>query len=333
MQRVLFGFLIAFIISFAISPLIIKITKKLKFGQNILHYVVKHNSKQGTPTMGGLIFIIGICAAYFILTKHNSRLGYIVIASTVGYGILGFLDDFLKIKRKNNLGLRAYQKFAGQALIAIIIAVFVYTSPLVPNAIKLPFTNKWIHLGWGIIPFIIFVFLSVTNGVNLTDGLDGLAAGVSTVFLMGFLTVLQLLILKTSGQVLLHELNNLSLLCGIGIGALFAYLCFNCFPAKIFMGDTGSLALGAFIASLTILTGLELFVLILGVMFVVSTVSVILQVGYFKITKGKRIFLMAPLHHHYQEKGVNESKIVSIYLIITIVISVLAILLEIKFGG
>ena len=249
------------------------------------------------------------------------------------FGLIGFLDDFLKIKHKKNLGLRPYQKIIGQALISIIIAVFVYLSPLIPNEIRLPFSQKWINLSWGIIPFVVFVFLATTNAVNLTDGLDGLAGGVSCVYLMGFFTILQLSIFKTTNQAFALELENLSLLCAISIGSLFAYLCFNSFPAKIFMGDTGSLALGALITCLAIFSGLELFIVFIGVMFVASTVSVILQVVYFKLTKGKRIFLMAPLHHHFEKKGVNETKIVTIYFIITAVVCVLTVLLEIKFGG
>ncbi len=333
MKTYLLAFLVAFAIGVIVSPFVIKITKKLKFGQNILSYVDNHKSKQGTPTMGGIIFLLAIVVSFVIFAKPNSRLGYVALSVTVAYGLIGFLDDFLKIKHKQNLGLRAYQKVIGQVLIAIILAVFVYKSNLAQSSVIIPFTNIKINLGWWIIPFVILVFLATTNSVNLTDGLDGLAGGVSTVYLLGFFSILQILVLKISDPILQAEQQNLLLLNACALGGLFAYLCFNCFPAKIFMGDTGSLALGGLIASLAVLSGAELFIITMGIMFVLSSLSVIMQVVYFKITKGKRIFLMAPLHHHFERKGVNENKIVSIYIIITVVLVVINVLLQINFAG
>ena len=333
MQSYLLAFLITFVVGTSISPLVIFGAKKLKFGQNILHYVEDHKKKQGTPTMGGIIFIFAITMVSAFFLGKGSRLAIISLAVFFAYGLIGFLDDLLKIKRKDNLGLRPYQKLIAQAIIALIIAVFVYKSDLVSNAIYLPFFNRQINLSWGIIPLVFFVFLATTNAVNLTDGLDGLAGGVSSVCLMGFFTVLQLFILRGVNGTSSGELAGLSVVCASAVGGLFAYLCFNCFPAKIFMGDTGSLALGGLISCIAIFSGTEFFIFFFGAMFVVSAVSVIMQVSYFKITKGGRIFLMAPLHHHFEKKGVNETKIVTIYLIITAVISVLTVFLEIKFGG
>lgn len=333
MKIYLLAFLVAFAVGVLISPIVIKVTKRLKFGQNILSYVDNHKSKQGTPTMGGVIFLLAIVLSFVIFARDNSRLGYVALSVTVAYGLIGFLDDFLKIKHKQNLGLRAYQKVIGQVLIAIILAIFVYKSNLVGTSIAVPFTSVKITLGWWIIPFVILVFLATTNSVNLTDGLDGLAGGVSTVYLVGFFSILQILLLKIADPIIKAEGQNLLLLNSCALGGLFAYLCFNCFPAKIFMGDTGSLALGGLIASLAVLSGTELFIITMGLMFVLSSVSVILQVVYFKITKGKRIFLMAPLHHHFERKGVNENKIVSIYIIITVVLVVINVLLQINFAG
>ena len=333
MQSYLLAFIITFVVGTSISPLIIFGARKLKFGQNILHYVEDHKKKQGTPTMGGVIFIFAIILVSAFFLNGQNRLAVISLAVFFAYGLIGFLDDLLKIKRKDNLGLRPYQKMIGQGIIACIISVFVFRSGLIPNAIYIPFFNVYLNLGWGIIPLVFFVFLATTNAVNLTDGLDGLAGGVSSVCLMGFFTILQIFILRGTSLSPAGELAGLSLVCASAVGGLFAYLCFNCFPAKIFMGDTGSLALGGLISCIAIFSGSEMFILLFGVMFVVSAVSVILQVSYFKITKGKRIFLMAPLHHHFEKKGVNETKIVTIYLIITAVIAVLTVFLEIRFGG
>lgn len=333
MQNYLLAFLVSFVVGLVLSPLVILLTKRLKFGQNILHYVENHAKKQGTPTMGGIIFILAILISFLIFSKGKGQLAWVSVSVLIAFGLIGFLDDFLKIKRKDNLGLKPYQKLIGQAAVALIVAIFVYKTGLISNEILIPFTNLKLNLSWGIIPFVFFVFLATTNAVNLTDGLDGLAGGVSSVCLMGFFTMLQILILRKTSIVSFEQLSALSILCVVAIGGLFAYLCFNCFPAKIFMGDTGSLALGGLIASISIFSGTEIFILMFGSLFVVSTLSVILQVCYFKITKGRRIFLMAPLHHHFEKKGVNETKIVTIYFIIAAVITAFCLFLEIRFGG
>ena len=326
MDRILMCVLVGFAISLAISPVVVGLMRKLKANQTIYEFVDMHKSKANTPTMGGLIFIIGAIASSVLCFKGNSSLAIVCVVCFLCFGIIGFLDDFLKIYFKHNLGLKPYQKIIGQLAISVIIAVFAYKNAGIGSQIYLPFTNRLVDLGWFYIPFCIFVFLATTNSVNLTDGLDGLAGGVSTSFLFGFVGATFILIksLNIADPVFLKEQMNILVLCGGVIGSLFAYLIFNCYPANIFMGDTGSLALGGLVASISICTKQVLLIPILGIMFVISAVSVIIQVVWYKLTK-KRIFLMAPFHHHLEKKGVNETRIVVIYIVVTLIVSVATI--------
>ena len=330
-MRFYLGFLIAFFIAVFLSPIIIRFCKKLKLGQNILHYVESHASKQGTPTMGGLIFIFAIFITGLLFSNDNILFGLVCLLIFLGYGLIGFLDDFIKVKFKRNLGLRPYQKIIGQALIALIAGIYVYLNPNIGSKIFIPFTDFQIDLGVFIIPFVFLVFVATTNSVNLTDGLDGLAGGVSCVVFFAF-GVLCLLVTNgmTSGleEVAISQTTILTNLSFITSGALLGFLLFNCFPATIFMGDTGSLSIGAMLSVIATFSGLGLYILFIGVMYVISALSVIIQVLYFKKTK-KRVFLMAPLHHHFEKKGVNENKIVSIYIVITIIVSVICIMVKV----
>lgn len=317
-------FLVGFGISLVFAPLIIFLMRRLKAGQNILHYVESHSGKQGTPTIGGFIFLIPLIFGYFLLSG-DKFLTFLTLITTLCYALLGFLDDFLKIKLKHNEGLKAYQKFVGQFGIAVIIAVFVYTSGLVGSSIVLPFSLREINIGWGIIPFVIFVYLAITNAVNLTDGLDGLAGKTSVLYILCFSVFILLTLDKmTPSSTILSEYDNLLIFSVLFAGGILAFVCFNSHPAKIFMGDTGSLAIGGFVASLACFTRFYLLMPIIGIVFVFSVVSVVLQVGYFKLTK-KRIFKMAPLHHHFEKCGIKETKIVTIYSIITLVMGLFAI--------
>jgi phospho-N-acetylmuramoyl-pentapeptide-transferase len=314
-------FLIGLGVSLVFAPVVIKMVRQLKAGQNILEYVDTHIAKQGTPTMGGIIFLLGLIVCFFAILDNNSRFCSITILVTFAYAILGFLDDFLKIKFKHNEGLKAYQKALGQVGIAIIMALFVYNSGLVGNTILIPFGFGEINLGWGIIPFIVVFYLAVTNSVNLTDGLDGLAGGVSCIFLMGFILIMSIAFnnnLLNYSELFNAEISNLLLLCAGFVGSIVAFLVHNWFPAKIFMGDTGSLAIGGFVATILTLSQMYLFVFMAGIMFVVNTLSVVIQVGYFKLTK-KRVFKMAPLHHHFERCGISETRIVFSYIVITVV--------------
>ena len=330
MINVLLAFVVSFVCGLGVIPLVFWLVDKMRAKQTILQYVTTHQSKNGTRTLGGLIFVLSTCAVVPFFVGGNTRLVYIALAVFVSFGLLGFLDDFIKIRTHKNLGLRAYQKIIGQVGISVLISIFVYQSNLVGTSVYLPWSFESVDIGWGIIPLVIFVYLAVTNSANLTDGLDGLAGGVSAVALGGLCTIIALLCTALSAQGIglniIQEYKNLIILGVCVCAGVLAFLCVNSYPAKIFMGDTGSLALGGVIASIAIFTQLPLILPIICICFVLSAVSVLVQVAYYKLTH-KRVFLMAPLHHHFEKKGVNENKIVAIYIIMTILASVVAVLL------
>jgi len=256
----------------------------------------------------------------------QAKLAVVALGVMLGFSLLGFLDDFIKVYTHKNLGLRAYQKIIGQLGIGLIVALFVYFN--VGSVLSL--ANFSVDISWGMIPFVIFVLLSMTNSANLTDGLDGLAGWTSFVMLTGLGVILGINIqdaMSSGGSIEnINQLKNLQILSVCVGGGVLAFLCFNSYPAKIFMGDTGSLALGGVISILAILSNNALLLPIISFVFVISAISVVIQVVHFKRTK-KRIFLMAPLHHHFEKKGVHESKIVVIYIIVTLIMSLFAILL------
>lgn len=323
MKLGLINLVVCFGIAVIISPLIIKWLKRLKFGQEILVYVEQHKSKSGTPTMGGVIILIASVMGFVFFYRDNNILATISILTMVSFGILGFLDDFIKIKLKHNEGLKPYQKVIGQLGISIIIAVYIYMSDLVGSEIVIPFTDFSFNIGWGIIPFVVFFFVAVVNSVNLIDGLDGLCGGVSSVFIFVFAIIVTLLSNGFDG-VYLDELNNIIIVLLGVVGSILGFLCYNGYPARVFMGDTGSLALGGLIAVTTALTRQELLVCIIGILYVLTALSVIIQVFVFKVTKGKRIFKMSPLHHHF-EVTMHEAKVSLVYVLITLIIGMLTI--------
>lgn len=310
--------IISFAVGLALAFPVIKICKKHKLGQTVLHYVEKHSSKSGTPTMGGIIFILSAIFACAFFLWEDSFLAWTSLLVMFAFGLLGFLDDFIKIHFRQNEGLKPYQKLIGQTAIALMISFLIYYRV----GTCLDFFGLTIDLGWGIIPFSVIVFLATVNSVNLTDGLDGLAGGVSLVYLLFFGTIVSLI-----GS---SQMNMLSLSSFALCGGLIAFLAVNTFPAKIFMGDTGSLALGGFIACLGLFSGKALYIPIMGLMFVLSALSDIIQVLHYKRTK-KRVFLMAPLHHHFEKKGVHENRIVTIYIIVTSLLCAGCLCLEIVF--
>lgn len=322
MKLGLINLVLCFVVALIISPMIIKFLHKLKFGQSILIYVEKHKQKSGTATMGGIIFLLSSFVGYFVFFQKNNILATTVMLSFLFFGILGFLDDFIKIKFKQNEGLKPYQKIIGQLGISIILAVFIYNSQLVGTTCNIPFSSKTIDLGFWIIPFVIFIYLSVVNSVNLIDGLDGLCGGVSAVVIIAMSILITIISSSLEGVIAIEHTNVVKVSLGVA-GSVLGFLCFNFYPAKVFMGDTGALALGGLIASMTILTRNYFLIIIIGIMFVLTTLSVILQVTYFKLTH-KRIFKMSPLHHHF-EQTTHETKVVTIYIIVTIVVSILTI--------
>lgn len=320
-----------FLVSIVVSPFVIAFMRHEKVKQTILSYVDTHSSKAGTPTMGGIIFLISITVVGLICFDKNSSLAKLALLVFVAYGLVGFLDDFIKFKFKRNLGLKAYQKIIFQLAISLAIGFFVYYSSGLGGELVVPFSNKTINIGAWIIPLVVLIYLATTNAVNLTDGLDGLASS-TTLSYMFTMTILLLVVLEkifvSGSEIAMLETFNIVKLSSVVSGAMLAFMIYNCFPAKIFMGDTGSLALGSLVASVAVFSKTSLYIPIIGVMFVASAVSVIVQVAYYKLTK-KRIFLMAPLHHHFEKKGVHEVRITLCYALITLFVGLVTILLNI----
>lgn len=308
MRESITDILLAFTLSFLFCGALIPLLRRKKAGQTILSYVKEHAGKSGTPTMGGLAFIPAACVAALLLCEKTRHLA-VALSVGVGYLLVGCLDDAIKIKSGKNLGLRAYQKILFQLAIALIVSVFCYRSGL--TRAEIPFVGKSLELGAASIPFYAFVFLAGVNCVNLTDGLDGLAAGTSLSYFFCFGLLVA---------------GSLSSLCFCLVGALAAYLIFNTPKASVFMGDTGSLSLGGFVSTISILSGKVFYMPLIGLPFVASGVSVILQVAYFKLSGGKRIFLMAPIHHHFQEKGFAESKIAYCYALTSLLVGLVCLL-------
>lgn len=328
--RLLAGFLVAFAFAMLIAPFVISFLRKQKAKQTILHYVEAHAKKQGTPTMGGVIFLFSAAGACALFISHDSTLAVMSVAVMFAYALLGFLDDFVKVKFKQNLGLKMYQKLLFQLAVATIVSIFVYRSELVGTEIEIPFLHRSVDFGVWIIPFTILIFIACTNSVNLTDGLDGLASITSFVYLLCAAALIAILSAWSeggfSGRVSAENVNLMVFSLSIA-GGLLGFMWFNSHPAKIFMGDTGSMALGAAVACVAIFSKASLFIPLLGIVFVASSVSDIIQVAYYKKTK-KRVFLMAPLHHHFEKKGVHEAKIVACYAIVTVVVGLLTLLIQ-----
>ena len=264
--------------------------------------------------MGGLAFITSACLVSILWIKQGNRQTYITLAVGIAYLLVGFLDDYLKYKHKENLGLRAWQKLLCQCLISVFVAIFSYRAGL--THINIPFWGGSLDIGFWVIPFQVFLFLATVNAVNLTDGLDGLAAGTCIPF---FLSIGILLVLQGGN-------SSQTIVCFCLVGALLAYLLFNISPAKVFMGDTGSLSLGGFAACICAFTGNALYVAVIGLPFVISVLSVIIQVIYYKVSGGKRIFLMAPLHHHFEKRGHSEARIAYAYMLMSTVLGVVSII-------
>ena len=263
MTNILLALIITFVVGLALIPPVFWLVDKAKAKQTILKYVTTHKNKQGTRTLGGLIFVLSSCAVAPFFLSGQARLAGITIAVFCSFALLGFLDDFIKIRTHKNMGLKPYQKIIGQVGISVLIAVFVYQSNLVGTTIYLPWSFAQVDIGWGVIPLVVVVFLAMSNSANLTDGLDGLAGGVSTVCIAGLCVIVSLLtgVLANEGTGLniISEYKNLVMLGVCVCGGLLAFLCVNSHPAKIFMGDTGSLALGGVIACIAVFTGLFFF--------------------------------------------------------------------------
>ncbi|TYO95918.1 phospho-N-acetylmuramoyl-pentapeptide-transferase [Desulfallas thermosapovorans] len=314
------AFAIALVVTLALGPVFIPLLRRLKFGQSIRSDgPSRHLAKAGTPTMGGVIFITGVLAAGLVTGGHD-RDALVVLGITFGFGLIGFIDDFIKVALKRSLGLRAREKLLGQILLAVLLGVLAITVLGRDTGIVLPFGgliaghNVVLELGtWLYVAFVVLVVVGTTNAVNLTDGLDGLAAGVTVVSALAFVVV---------GMLSGHP--GVALAMAALAGGCVGFLFYNRYPARVFMGDTGSLALGGALGAAAVITGGELFLLIIGGVYVLEALSVILQVFSFQVF-GRRIFRMSPLHHHFELGGWSEQRVVRTFWLASIVFAALGL--------
>lgn len=313
--------LIAFFISVLLSPMMIRYLHKLKFGQFIRgEGPESHLKKSGTPTMGGLIILLGIVIASLFYVRRYPMI-IPVLFVTLGFGFIGFIDDYIKVVMKRNLGLRAWQKMFGQIIVTGIFAYYLINYTQTGTSMLIPFTHgKYLNLGVFFIPAVFIILLGTVNGANFTDGLDGLASSV-TVLIATFFTVVAI------------GMGHNDLAAGIWpvscatVGSLLGFLVFNVYPARVFMGDTGSLALGGFVAATALMLRLSLFIPIVALIYMIEVLSVMAQVLYFKMTKGKRLFKMAPIHHHFEMLGWSEQQVTISFWFIGFICGILSIVI------
>lgn len=320
-QIIFFTILLGFLVSVILAPLFIPFLKRLKFGQSIREEGPKsHKKKSGTPTMGGIVIILSIVMTTLIMIEKYAEPTvetYLLIFVLLGFGLLGFLDDFIKVVLKRNLGLTSKQKLFGQIVISVIFFLILKQSEF-STVISIPLTNISFDFGWAYVLFVIFWLVGFSNAVNLTDGVDGLLSGTAAI---AFGAVAVLAWNQSNLEVAVFSVAV--------VGAVLGFLVFNAHPAKVFMGDTGSLALGGAIATISILLKLEIILLIVGGVFVIETLSVIIQVLYFKATGGKRFFRMSPIHHHYELSGWSEWRVVVTFWSVGLIFAILGIYIEV----
>ncbi len=307
--------LIAFAISVILSPIMIPYLKKLKFGQYVREDGPEsHLKKSGTPTMGGLIILSSIVITSLFYVKDYPTI-IPILFSTLGFGLIGFLDDYIKVVMKRSMGLRAWQKMLGQIIVTSVFGYYLLNYTDIGTGMLIPFSNgQYLNVGFLFLPIMFVAVIGTVNGVNFTDGLDGLASSV---------TVLVATLFSVVAIGLKSGIEPIT--CAV-VGALLGFLLFNVHPARVFMGDTGSLALGGFVASTAYVLQMPLFILIIGFIYLAEVLSVMLQVGYFKLTHGKRIFKMAPIHHHFELSGWPETRVVAIFSIITAILCLIGLL-------
>lgn len=313
-KEVISAIVMSFAISVILCPVIIPFLQRLKFGQYIREEGPKrHLKKTGTPTMGGLIILAAILITSMAYVRDNKEI-IPILFMTLGYGLIGFLDDYIKVVMKRNLGLKSWQKMALQILVAGIFSYYLTNYAHIGTNVIIPFTDGMVlELNELYIPFIFLVTIGTVNGANFTDGLDGLVSGVTVIIAVFFTAVA--ITMDSSVEIIT---------CAV-VGSLMGFLLFNVYPAKVFMGDTGSLALGGFVASTAIMLKMPLFILIVGFAYFVEVLSVIMQVVYFKLSGGKRIFKMAPIHHHFELCGWSETRIVAMFSIVTTILCLVAL--------
>ncbi len=313
--KVILPVIISFGVCVVLCPLLIPFLKRLKLGQYIRQEGPEsHQKKSGTPTMGGIVIVLSISITSLIFLKDHEEIVPVLFA-TIGFGIIGFIDDYIKIVMKRSMGLKAWQKMLGQILVTAILGFYLVSSMEDVTLMLIPFSGgKYVDISYLFLPMFFMVVLGTVNGSNFTDGLDGLESSV-TVLIATFFTV-----------VAIGRQNGISPITGAAAGSLLAFLLYNVYPAKVFMGDTGSLALGGFVAASAYVLKMPLFILLIGLVYLVEVISVMLQVGYFKLTGGKRLFRMAPIHHHFELMGWSETRVVAVFSIVTTILCLIALM-------
>jgi phospho-N-acetylmuramoyl-pentapeptide-transferase len=313
--KIVIPVLISFVISVVLGPLVIPFLRRLKMGQTErVDGVQSHLKKAGTPTMGGVIFLVATVVTSLFYIKDYPKI-IPVLFLTLGFGIIGFLDDYLKVVLRRSDGLLPWQKFSLQVVVTAVFAFYIVNYTDVSLTMRIPFwSGHYLNLGWLAIPLMFFAVIGTVNGVNFTDGLDGLASSV-TLIVAVFFTVIS--VGMNSG---IEPIT-----CAV-VGGLMGFLVYNVYPAQVFMGDTGSLALGGFVAGTAYMLQMPLFILLVGLIYLIEVLSVIIQVSYFKATHGKRIFKMAPIHHHFELCGWSETRVVTVFSVVTAVMCLLALL-------
>lgn len=314
-STVLLSVMLSFAISVVLGPLVIPFLRRLKVGQTErTEGPESHLKKNGTPTMGGILFLVSVVITSLLFVKEYPKIVPILFL-TLGFGLIGFLDDYIKVVLKRSMGLRAWQKFVLQIVVTGVFVFYLQRYTDVSLAMKVPFMEgTYLDFGWANIPILFFIVIGTVNGTNFTDGLDGLASSV-TVLVATFFTVVA--IGTNSG---IEPIT-----CAV-VGALLGFLLFNVHPASVFMGDTGSLALGGFVAATAYMMQMPIYIAIVGFIYLLEVVSVILQVSYFKMTGGKRIFKMAPIHHHFELCGWSETRVVAVFSIVTALLCLVALM-------
>lgn len=311
--------LVSSLIVILLGPMVIPFLKKLKIGQSIREEGPQSHiaTKSGTPTMGGLLIILGTIIAT-ITSGNFSKEVIVSIISMLAFGLVGFLDDYIKVVLKRNLGLKAYQKIIGQLIFAILLAIYGSKHSVDGTKLIIPFTNIHLELGILYIPFAVFAIVGIVNGVNLTDGLDGLNSGVTLIVMSAFALI------ANSFSMFDSSYNGIVIVSAATAGACLGFLRYNAHPAKIFMGDTGSLALGGMLAAVAVNTSLIFVLPIIGGIYIAEILSVIIQVSHYKRTK-KRVFKMAPIHHHFEMCGWKETKVVAVFWLVSVILAFIGI--------
>lgn len=312
--QVLIPVIISFAISAVLGPIVIPFLRRLKIGQTERKELESHLKKNGTPTMGGIMILASIIITSLLYVREYPKITPILFM-TAGFGIIGFLDDYLKVVLRRSDGLLPWQKMLGQIAVTTVFAVYMVKYSGVSLTMLIPFSGgMYLNMGWLTVPFMYIAVIGTVNGTNFTDGLDGLASSV-TIMVATFFSVAAIGL----------NAGIEPITCSV-VGALLGFLLFNVYPASVFMGDTGSLALGGFVVSAAYMMQMPLFILIVGLIYLAEVLSVMIQVTYFKKTGGKRIFRMAPLHHHFELGGWSETKVVAVFSITTALLCMLALM-------